>query len=159
MKGVVTKVWPKNEKGPGSVVFSDGTKLSTFKEDLLATASANLGQMVEYETAVNGKYTNLASLARVAGAAEAQAAPKASDQILERIARALEAIVVRLGPAQVLPSHVAKIADDPQTKLGGVVGDDAAAAMFDALKRKHAKSPEAFTKAVEELLSQHGIGA
>jgi len=47
--------------------------------------------------------------------------------------------------------------DSKQSLLASIVTDDAASAMFDALKRKHAKKPDALAKAIDELLTAHDI--
>jgi uncharacterized protein (DUF2236 family) len=178
MKAVITKVWPKNERGPGSVVFSDGTKLSTFSDAILGAAEGLIGQMVEYTTERKGQYTNLASVTAVAGASEQRGATKpvqspppaavdlAMRKSAERIADALESIAASLvqlaNPRIAYPVDPSTSgADDPtdpimtaQAKLAKAVGDDAAAAMFEALKRKH-KKPDALAKAADELLQAH----
>lgn len=65
MRGRIVKVWPFNERGPGSVVFDTETgqqKFSTFDENLLAVARRLDGQEVYYTTATHGKYVNLSAL-------------------------------------------------------------------------------------------------
>lgn len=66
-KGVITRVWPKKGRGPGSVVFSDGGKHATFSDATLELASELVGQLVEYtleqSTSQAGvQYTNLGRL-------------------------------------------------------------------------------------------------
>ena len=67
--GVIQKVFQKNESKnwPGAVQFTDGTKLSTFQEKLIAIAEGGIGREAEYETEIreskNGKvYKNLKSI-------------------------------------------------------------------------------------------------
>jgi hypothetical protein len=75
--GTISKVFQRegNTK-PGAVVFSDGKKLTTFSDALIATALNGVGQIAEYTIEINEKngkkYENLGSIT-LKGAAPAPA--------------------------------------------------------------------------------------
>lgn len=183
MRGKIVKVWPRNERGPGSVVFEtdDGeVKFSTFDEDVLAAARRLDGQRVTYATVQKGQYTNLSSVAAVGavGAVRGVTQNPARDPVeppagFDRLAEAIDrlaAVVARLAgnaPARaqttvppVKKSAGAKMPASPliensrAERLAARVGEQAAEAMLSALAKKH-KTPDAYNAAVVALLAQH----
>lgn len=174
------------KNGPGAVVFSDGAKFSTFSDADLSTAKGLIGQLAEYAVETKGQYTNLAGIKAASNSASGpQPEPRGIDFGAKLGAEALVAAIKEnaaalremaaeyrkvaagiFAPPIQAPGEapiVLKTTVDPvpgmQSKLAAVVGDDAADAMFSAIKKRHGKSPEKLQAAAAELLKLHDIGA
>jgi hypothetical protein len=177
--GTIKQVYQvEGNKKPGAVVFTDGQRFSTFDRPPIAAATGNEGQLAEYTTEQNGKYTNLKTLRVLgAGAGAQQSAPRGEviDLGTEKLTRATQdvaaavreftALYARLAGAAVTamentrPTPSAAAVDDLVAYEAALaaspdVGPEAAAAMFVAVRK--AKDPLAKAKAV---LAANGVEA
>lgn len=182
MIGTIQKVWPIDGRKPGSVVFSDGQKYSTFDRAQIQAAQGLIGQQIEFTTTQNGQYTNFGTIVRSMGQAAApqgSPAPAAGFDgetlaALVRIAEAVEKLVTQVGvlasnslyPQQTAVTvlgadTVAPAPADPleayESALAAAVGPEAAKAQIAAIKKRHAKSPEKLEPALKALLVANGV--
>ncbi len=83
-------------------------------------------------------------------------------ELTSQLARAPKVNTAGVAPGEPAAAAVAAPPADPvaaaQANLAQHIGsEDAAAAMFDALRRKYAKKPEKLLDAAKELLGAHGV--
>lgn len=184
MQGTIKQVYQidRANNKPGAVVFDDHQRFGTFDAAVIKAATGNEGQLAEYTTETKGQYTNLKTLRIVGGAAAPAAsggglgvpntalvdATKDVAAAVRELTAAIKARAATPTPAFIgvqstaaYPAPVAAPVADPaaahEAALGKELGDDAAGAMFKALRKRYGKNPDKLIEEANELLAANGV--